>query len=158
MSSNDNVMTSEARQKSTQEGGDVSLGLNQQVEGRDLETIYEQRGVTEEGKALLDVTFESLKQEDVSPRTQIELEVVKGLIKGARTISPLLSIQQETGQAILAQVLPEKEFRKPVQVRLASDVIFEVDEDPDGGMRYVLRSLPKTSQLLQHYLEDTGAR
>ncbi len=118
---------------------------------------FEQRGVTQEGKALLDVTAESL-EDDLSPQTQIELQVVKGLIKGARTMAPLLSVQQETGQAILAQVLPEKEFRKPVQVRLASDVIFEVDEEPGGGMRYVLRSLPRQSRLLQNYLEDTGAR
>jgi hypothetical protein len=119
------------------------------------------RGVTLAGKAVLRLRDQADDESTgallpLNDQSRWHLRIIGRLIEGARLLSPLLRIEPQAGEAIMTK-LNQNDYEEPVQVRLASDVYFEISYDEDGNRIFSLRAEPKESPLVEEYVADLAA-
>ena len=114
--------------------------------------------VTKEGQEVLSLNQALREQKNVlrpslSEQAVITLEMISRIIEGARTLAPVISLQPEIGEIIMARIFKQDES-EPVQVQLAHDVYFEVTYDQEGNRIFSLRAQPKESPLVSQYVAE----
>ena len=133
------------------------------------ETLYrdpsvEAFRVTPEGETILRLNQEHSEQKtglseaskELSEQGLIQLGLITRLIKGDRILAPVIVIEPGLGEVIMAKFY-KSDHEEPVQVRLASDVYFEVTYDDHGNRIFSLRAEPRESPLVDQYVAELEA-